>query len=146
MSNIKTSAQWDRKGTESDSLINLFKLHKSKHGQAGISPSLTKPAQIKDQVYNKYKYLQKFARERFPDNFKSLVQDYNLNKDITTGHRGELMMATAGLSFCRNSLTILVVACWCACKRDSGLRLRAHAPVNTHASNPPTSSYCLPIL
>ena len=88
MSNRKASARWDRRGKEAESLVNLFKLHKSTNGQAGISPDLTKPAQIKEQVYDKYDYLQKFDRERFPNNFKSLAQDYNLNKDITTGRKG----------------------------------------------------------
>ena len=92
MSHRKTSARWDRRGKEAEHLINLFNLHKSTHGQAGISPSLTKPAQIKEQVFDRYEYLQKFDRERFPNNFKSLAQDYNLNEDITTGRKGEYMI------------------------------------------------------
>ena len=88
MSNSK-SARWDQQGGDAEKLVNLFKLYKKTKGAAGVDPNLTKPSQIKELVFDKLDYLSKYNRERFPDNFKSLGQDFQLNEDITTGRKGE---------------------------------------------------------
>lgn len=89
MSGRKSAVRWDRSGPEATELKNLFDLYKSTNGQAGVDPNLTKPNQIKEQVYYKYDTFQKLDIDRFPSNFKNLASQWTLNEAITTGRKGE---------------------------------------------------------
>ena len=83
MSSKKFTA-WDRKGAIAKELANQFDLFIKTDGSAGIDPSLTKPASIKE-VYDQHQFLHPLNPQYFPNHFRTLSTDWKLNRD---NHQG----------------------------------------------------------
>ena len=60
-------------------LAENFKKFNNSEGKAGIDPFISEKCQIED-IYDKYSIFQNYSKETFPKRFRSLADQFRLNK------------------------------------------------------------------
>ena len=85
----KNFVTWDKKGPIAAELVRQFDLHRETKGAAGISPSHTKPLQIRQQVRDKHTFLQQLDPAYFHKHYRSTVNSWRLARNLERGRKGE---------------------------------------------------------
>ena len=80
---------WDATGRDAKELKKLLIKFIESNGAEGIDPSITKPKQIRDEVFYKYPFLQKYKVARFPENFRNLARDLDIAQRVTRSPIGK---------------------------------------------------------
>ena len=75
MNSQQTFTPWDRKGAIAKELVKKFKLFTETNGNAGIDPSVTKPAAIRE-IRNQNQFLHPLNPQYFASHFRDLSRDF----------------------------------------------------------------------
>ena len=90
MNSQQSFTPWDRKGAIAKELVKQFKLFTDTNGNAGIDPSVTKPAAIRE-IRNQNQFLHPLNPQYFASHFRDLSRDFG----FVTGDNSRANKATS---------------------------------------------------